>query len=757
MKWLCVAGVLLSGCATISRTETVSDKSISSLEKRGTEPDSLTYSIKPEVDGERLTVAVEQAETCYLITTPRKQRTKHVVREADTKFLTSAWTFAGVFALLGTLFYADAQGIADRSNMDNPDAEPTMPDEVRRVGVVTIAIGGVAAGVAIGNHVRAIDSDDDGGIFKDEAERDEFTCNEGPTAREPVTLVLADGTELTGTTDPNGHVAFALTEIPLAAIPRGSGTSSLFPNAGGSAKLVVGGTRLALELADEDADEIASTLMVNPASRVSKEILAKRQSDCNGDVDRARATDIASPEAVIDRWTAAKRNCGDLWTAKLEDELADTRRRVAAARCTAALDRASKALTNDAGRAEIEAADADLKIATKTCDDPNARLRALTSRVARATKQLEETERKARRQAELQRHIVSVERALRTGNPEEAWELLFLEPDLETVVTEQLKNVAWNSLDTALEDVLAARPTRAAAETQMCFVRKVFVAVVGQQELRKAVQRFVGEVGTSDPTRASKVVSALKAGRCTDKPQRKQTGPVTTPDASPAEAVGTIDDGVALAKADPYVGRLRADLEWVAPASSSGESQVGCIRLNADGSILDIDVKSSPDSTRNDLREPVWNALKRLQKQRSSGDQPVPKHLMEITKKWVCFRFSGSEDDGSTPRATSTPQNVPPTLLEGSRTAGDKNITPDDVTKTEIARSGRDRIIGSFKLCVGTRGDVASVTLLKSTGFPAYDQKILSTMQDEWKYRPYMVNGNVTPVCTAVTFIYSQK
>ena len=30
-------------------------------------------------------------------------------------------------------------------------------------------------------------------------------------------------------------------------------------------------------------------------------------------------------------------------------------------------------------------------------------------------------------------------------------------------------------------------------------------------------------------------------------------------------------------------------------------------------------------------------------------------------------------------------------------------------------------------------------------------------MRSEWKYSPYMVNGKAVPVCTAVTFIYSQK
>ena len=68
----------------------------------------------------------------------------------------------------------------------------------------------------------------------------------------------------------------------------------------------------------------------------------------------------------------------------------------------------------------------------------------------------------------------------------------------------------------------------------------------------------------------------------------------------------------------------------------------------------------------------------------------------------------------------------------------------------------KDKIVGSFKLCVDVDGKVSNVTRLKSTGFEAYDKKILTEMRTNWAYRPYQVNGKTVPVCTAVTFIYSQ-
>jgi protein TonB len=105
------------------------------------------------------------------------------------------------------------------------------------------------------------------------------------------------------------------------------------------------------------------------------------------------------------------------------------------------------------------------------------------------------------------------------------------------------------------------------------------------------------------------------------------------------------------------------------------------------------------------------------------------------------------------PRA---PMNVAPTMLEGSRIAGDKLIVPDDDTKVDITKSGKDKLVASFKLCVADDGAIAQVSMLKCSGFPAYDQKIMTTIRTTWAYRPYVVNGQPQPVCTAVTFIYAQ-
>jgi hypothetical protein len=99
--------------------------------------------------------------------------------------------------------------------------------------------------------------------------------------------------------------------------------------------------------------------------------------------------------------------------------------------------------------------------------------------------------------------------------------------------------------------------------------------------------------------------------------------------------------------------------------------------------------------------------------------------------------------------------NVSPTVLESRRLTGSKLIEPDDASKQEIAKSGKAKIVAAFKLCVDTRGAVSSVRRLKSSGFLAYDTKLERAMKT-WTYAPFKVDGNPAPVCTAITFVYTQ-
>ncbi len=161
--------------------------------------------------------------------------------------------------------------------------------------------------------------------------------------------------------------------------------------------------------------------------------------------------------------------------------------------------------------------------------------------------------------------------------------------------------------------------------------------------------------------------------------------------------------------------------------------------------------------------EPTCASYKLELMERASGGLAVA----AISARSKCGGVEGGEVGGEVgvagdmgppppPPPPSLPKNVPPTSLESYRIAGTKMITPDDADKTRILDSGNQRVIGSFKLCLDVTGNVTQIRLLKSTGVPGYDAKLAREMA-KWRYRPYMLDGRAVPVCTAITFVYSQS
>jgi periplasmic protein TonB len=107
------------------------------------------------------------------------------------------------------------------------------------------------------------------------------------------------------------------------------------------------------------------------------------------------------------------------------------------------------------------------------------------------------------------------------------------------------------------------------------------------------------------------------------------------------------------------------------------------------------------------------------------------------------------------PPAPKPPPMVAPNALEQQFMAGERNISPDDTTKTDIKTSGKDRVVTKYRMCIDAGGGVTTLSLMQSSGFADYDKKIAREMR-QWRYRPFMVDGKAVPVCTVVTFIYSQ-
>ena len=95
-------------------------------------------------------------------------------------------------------------------------------------------------------------------------------------------------------------------------------------------------------------------------------------------------------------------------------------------------------------------------------------------------------------------------------------------------------------------------------------------------------------------------------------------------------------------------------------------------------------------------------------------------------------------------------------VIEGKRVAGNKLLAPDDDTKSAIRDAGSPRLRGTFRVCLDDTGKVESVLPVRSTGFAAYDRTIIAGI-NQWQYAPFMVDDVPTPMCTGVTFIYTQR
>jgi len=91
-------------------------------------------------------------------------------------------------------------------------------------------------------------------------------------------------------------------------------------------------------------------------------------------------------------------------------------------------------------------------------------------------------------------------------------------------------------------------------------------------------------------------------------------------------------------KGDPWLGKLRGDMKYQPPEIAKGsDSPIGCIHLTSDGKIVDSKwIKNTGD----DLQTAAEAAIQQLMKTRNANPDPVPTHLLSLTTKWLCFKFT---------------------------------------------------------------------------------------------------------------------
>jgi TonB family protein len=89
------------------------------------------------------------------------------------------------------------------------------------------------------------------------------------------------------------------------------------------------------------------------------------------------------------------------------------------------------------------------------------------------------------------------------------------------------------------------------------------------------------------------------------------------------------------------------------------------------------------------------------------------------------------------------------------RISGDPNVVPPDSVKAEMVSARQALLTGAFKVCVDLDGNVAAVTVISPSGHPDYDRLVIERAKT-WQYRPGLLDGQPTRVCTGVTLVYYQ-
>lgn len=101
-------------------------------------------------------------------------------------------------------------------------------------------------------------------------------------------------------------------------------------------------------------------------------------------------------------------------------------------------------------------------------------------------------------------------------------------------------------------------------------------------------------------------------------------------------------------------------------------------------------------------------------------------------------------------------EDVSSDALRAMRLRGETAIHPPVDVRNEIYRSGQHSTSARLRVCLAENGTVSSVSVEQSTGYPAYDQELLTATR-KWLYRPYTAGGKAVRACGLVVFQYTMK
>jgi hypothetical protein len=117
----------------------------------------------------------------------------------------------------------------------------------------------------------------------------------------------------------------------------------------------------------------------------------------------------------------------------------------------------------------------------------------------------------------------------------------------------------------------------------------------------------------------------------------------------------------------------------------------------------------------------------------------------------IWFRFDAAKG------TTFVAVDLPTPKIDLVHIAGSDLIHPADETMQEIEHSKRKVLRGILAVCIAKTGGIESVELIESTQFSDYDDLLVQTIKQTWRFAPFQLEGAAQTYCKNVTFIFSLK
>lgn len=143
-----------------------------------------------------------------------------------------------------------------------------------------------------------------------------------------------------------------------------------------------------------------------------------------------------------------------------------------------------------------------------------------------------------------------------------------------------------------------------------------------------------------------------------------------------------------------------------------------------------------------------------------AGDRAACAHLaayFELTDRPTLAAYYHAGAKGARPALVAMTATPEPSgeVVVAKRIHGTTRIVPTNHIKRRLQRAGITRVVALMRLCLDVTGRPRSVRVILPTGIAEYERLLIRRMRS-WEYTPLIIDGQPTPTCQVVVYIYKQ-